>query len=68
MGDEINLELSKILAKAMQSSYKKKEIEEAVARIMEKMDRALLSRNDAQKIRELRAQFELIRRDFFGLK
>ena len=37
--DEMNIELSKILAKIMQSSYKRKEIGEVMERIMAKIEK-----------------------------
>lgn len=68
MGEDIGMELSKILAKTMQSSYKKKEIGEAISRIIEKVDRLLLTGHDESKLREMRREFEELRKSFYGLK
>lgn len=68
MEDDLGTELSKILAKTMQSSYKRKEIEETMGRIMGKTEKALLLKYDEEKIRELRREFEDIRKAFYGLK
>ena len=66
MDEDLALELSKVLAKTMQSSYRRKEIEEAIARITDKMERVLTPTPD-DKVRELRIQFEEIRKQFYGL-
>lgn len=68
MGGDVNMELSKILAKTMQCSYKKKEIEETILRIIEKADRLLLTRHDESQVREMRREFEELRKGFYGLK
>ncbi|KAI5170346.1 hypothetical protein PAEPH01_1354 [Pancytospora epiphaga] len=67
MKEDVNIELSKVLAKVMQSSYKKKEVRESVERVMEKVERFMLLQNDESKVRELRIEFEEIRKRFYGL-
>ena len=66
--NEINIELSKILAKAMQCSFKKKEVQETIERIIDKMDKLISNDFDESKVRELRKEFEEIRKSFYGLK
>lgn len=68
MGEDINLELSKILAKTMQNSYKKKEIQETVERIIEKTERLICKEDESGNVRKLRMELEEIRKEFFGLK
>lgn len=68
MHEEASTELSKILSKIMQSSYKRKEIGEIVERIMDKVGRAVASRYDDAEIQSLRLEFEEIRRSFYELQ
>ena len=65
--DDINMELSKILAKTMQSSYRKKEIHEIMSRIIEKLDEIIRKDIDDTKLRQLRKEFEELRREYYGL-
>lgn len=67
MADEVNLELTKIYSKIMQSSYKRKEIEEIFKRIVEKVDSKLTRTKNDDEVRALRMEFEQIRKDIYGL-
>ncbi|KAI4291973.1 hypothetical protein PAPHI01_1247 [Pancytospora philotis] len=64
---EMSVELSKVLAKVMQNSFKRKEVTETVERIMGKMERVFASQTNEQTVRELRSEFEKIRKSFYGL-
>ena len=66
--EHINTELTKILAKIMQSSYKKSEINEMVEGIMKRVEKIATSTYDLGEIKSLRMEFEEIRREFYGLK
>lgn len=68
MPEEPGAELSKILSKIMQSSYKRKEIGEIVERIMDKVGRIAESRYDESEIRSLRLEFEEMRRGYYELQ
>lgn len=61
-----NIELTKILGKVMQNSYKKKEIAEIIERIIEKIERRT-DRNNEEEIRKLRMEFEEIRKDYYKI-
>lgn len=65
MSEEQNMEYSKILAKIMQNSYKRKEIEEIVDRIILKLNNTLFDSNDATNVMALRLEFEELRKEFF---
>lgn len=65
--DDINMELSKILAKTMQSSYKKKEIHEVIIRIIDKFDGIIKRDGDDSQLKQMRKEFEEIRREYYGL-
>lgn len=60
-------EMTKILAKIMQSSYKKKEISDTVDRILTKMEAKVFKQYDDSTIRSLRLEFEEIRKDLYGI-
>lgn len=64
MTKDIDLELSKILAKIMENSYRKKEIEEIIYRIMEKFKKLVSSNKNEEKVKNLRLKFEEIQRNF----
>lgn len=64
---DMKTELANILSKTMKSSYLKKEIQETIDRIIQKIDNKVLKLSDPEKIRELRREFEQIRRELFGL-
>lgn len=64
MTKDIDLELSKILAKIMENSYRKKEIEEIIYRIMEKFKKLVFSNKNEEKVKNLRLKFEEIQRNF----
>lgn len=61
---DVNVELTKILGKVMQNSYKKKEIAEIVDRIIGKI---ATSRNNDEEIRKLRMEFEEIRKTYYKI-
>lgn len=68
MVDEgINIELTKILGKVMQSSYKKKEVCEIIDRIIEKIEKRVVEKVDEGEIRKLRMEFEEIRKIVYEL-
>lgn len=67
MPDDVNLELSKILSKVMQSSYKRKEINERIERIIGRIGNEVGSDKKETAIRSLRLQFEEIRKDYYNL-
>lgn len=62
-----NLELSKILAKVMQSSYKRQECQEIMESILEMVEDQSAGRTDEEKIRNLRNEFEEIRAAYYNL-
>lgn len=64
---DLSLELSKILAKTMQNSYKRKEVEETVRRIIEKIEKMNSKEHDEERLRTLRRQFEEIRQSLYEL-
>jgi len=65
--DDMKLELSKILAKTMQASYKKKELEEVMLRVMGKVSKLVDSEHTAEYAAKLRNELEEIRKGFYGL-
>lgn len=67
MPGEMNTELSKVLSKVMQSSYKRKEAGEVMERIMSKVDKLVMGKYDESEIRSLRLEFEEIRKGFYEL-
>lgn len=62
-----NLELSKILAKVMQCSYKRQECQEIMESILEMVEDQSAGRTDEEKIRNLRNEFEEIRAAYYNL-
>lgn len=68
MNIDLNLELSKILAKTMQSSYKKSEIKNTITRIINKLERGVSEKCNQEKIIKLRSEVEEIRKKIYGLK
>ena len=64
---ETETELTKILAKIMQSSYKKKEISETIDRILNKLENKVFNKYDDSTIKSLRLEFEEIRKDLYGI-
>lgn len=65
--EALDLELSKILAKIMQSSYKKKEVGECIDRIIKKLENKVINRYDDVAIKSLRLEFEEIRKNLYGI-
>lgn len=65
--ENLNIELTKILGKVMQSSYKKKEVSEIVERIINKVESKIVNRYDDAEIKSLRMEFEEIRKSFYDL-
>lgn len=65
--EKYELELTKILAKTMQSSYKKKEIHEILLRIIPKIDSIITVSNDTEEFEILKKEFEILRREAFKL-
>lgn len=65
--ENLNVELTKILGKVMQNSYKKKEVSEIVDRIIAKIERRLTSNYNDAEIRALRIEFEEIRKSLYDL-
>jgi hypothetical protein len=71
--EEMEVELSRILAKTMHSSYKRKEIEERIGRIFMKIEGVVDGKNERGfgpgdmsncELEKLRKEFESIRRRF----
>lgn len=60
-------EMTKVLAKIMQSSYKKKEISDTVDRIFTKLENKIFNKYDDTTIKALRLEFEEIRKDLYGI-
>ncbi|ELQ76909.1 hypothetical protein THOM_0105 [Trachipleistophora hominis] len=56
-------EIKKIFIMAMESSYRKKEINEIITRIAGKMDKLMMEEGDLES---LKREFESIRKDFNG--
>lgn len=56
--------ISKILAKIMESSYRKNEIYAKINRIMDKMETLLYT--NTEEVLALRKEFDSIRKDIFG--
>lgn len=54
-------EIKKIFIMAMESSYRKKEINETIARIAGKIDKLMVEEGDLES---LKREFESIRKDF----
>lgn len=63
----LNIELTKIFGKVMQSSYKKKEAQETIERIIEKVENKLINQHSDTEIKALRLEFEEIRKSFYDL-
>ncbi|EQB60554.1 hypothetical protein NAPIS_ORF01887 [Vairimorpha apis BRL 01] len=60
---DFNLEITKILAKIMQNNMKKKEMQEILYRIIDKMD-YILSENDSfENFLELKREYEVLMKD-----
>lgn len=62
-----DLEITKILAKTMQSSYRKKQIEELVSRILQKAEAVMGPGRDQQSIEELKSEFALLKQEAHSL-
>ncbi|AFM98621.1 hypothetical protein KMI_08g13190 [Encephalitozoon hellem] len=62
-----DLEITKILAKTMQSSYRKKQVEELVSRILEKMQSIIGPARAHGEIETLRAEFEALKQEAYSL-
>lgn len=60
-----DLELTKILAKTMQSSYKRKQIGEMVLRILQKVETVMLQTQDNSDLEALRAEFTALRQEAY---
>jgi len=65
--EDINTELSKILSKVMQSSYKRKDVNEIIERIAVKIGKIVFETHKEDEIRSLRMEFENIRKSFYDL-
>jgi uncharacterized ferredoxin-like protein len=57
-----NLEITKILAKVMQSSFKRKELDEIVIRIVNKMEEVIKG-NRSEEYEELKKEFKEIKKE-----
>lgn len=66
--DDLDLELSKILAKVMQYSYKRHECQEIVDRVISKLQKRSSGTVCEENVRALRKEFENIRRRYYGLQ
>lgn len=66
-GGKTEHELSKVLAKTMQCSFKRKEVEERIKRIIDKTERIIETKTDQETIRKLRREFEEVRMAYYGL-
>lgn len=63
----LNIELTKILGKVMQSSYKKKEIQEIIERISSRLENRMVAQYNDSEIKTLRVEFEEIRKTLYDL-
>ncbi|CAD25629.2 hypothetical protein [Encephalitozoon cuniculi GB-M1] len=61
------LEITKILAKTMQSSYRKKQVEELVSRILLKMQAVIRPSGDCDEIEALRSEFMFLKQEAHSL-
>jgi hypothetical protein len=67
MADCKDVEMTKILGKIMQSSYKKKEVNETINRILKKIEGKLSINYDEMIVKQLRKEFEEIRKNIYEI-
>ncbi|AFN83343.1 hypothetical protein EROM_070920 [Encephalitozoon romaleae SJ-2008] len=61
------LEITKILAKTMQSSYRKKQVEELVSRILQKIQCIIGPAKTHEEIEALKAEFMALKQEAYSL-
>ncbi len=61
------LEITKILAKVMQCSYKKKQVNEIISRIMQKIETVINLHDSSQSIESLRSEFVTLKQEAYSL-
>ncbi|KHN69359.1 hypothetical protein CWI42_080950 [Ordospora colligata] len=62
-----DLEITKILAKVMQCSYKKKQVNEIISRIMQKIETVINLHDNNQSIESLRSEFVTLKQEAYSL-
>ncbi|ADM11855.2 uncharacterized protein Eint_070920 [Encephalitozoon intestinalis ATCC 50506] len=61
------LEITKILAKTMQNSYRKKQVEELITRIFQKMQTIIGPSKNHEELETLKSEFHLLKQEAYSL-
>ncbi|KAH9411123.1 hypothetical protein HK407_08g12670 [Ordospora pajunii] len=66
LDDAHDLEITKILAKVMQSSYKKKQVNEIVSRVVQKIEAVIHLHDNSQIIESLKSEFAALKQEAYS--